>query len=437
MTALRNVSKMNKTELINCLVNQRHYKRYLEIGMHDRQHNLAYVQCKYKAHVACGPGSNFAESYQYFFNHANERFDIVFIDGIHTEEQALADIHHAFKILNEGGTIILHDCMPPDAWHQRGLEDFSEGENWNGTVWKAVLRTFNETRCRCSLVDTDWGCGIIDTTGNQTPLHRELPAELDYELHYKWLLVYRMSVADFLREHIKVFYHLACMGNWKQVCEEQLEQLERNGFRNVDVTVLGEKEDVQRTQMICENIKLDARIIFSSPQLTWFEMPALQAIEEYAKQNEGWILYLQSKGVSNPSDETKVKWRRLMMRELVENWENCVLQLPRYDLVGVNWRDMPPVSHFCGNFWYASTAYLRKLANFNDYYQNPRFQIWDAINHKRLGCEFWIGSAIEKPNVLSLFCRNIDFCNHEYWRDKFRLEKYEKNLVTSANRFTL
>jgi hypothetical protein len=397
--------------------------------MHGKQHNFAHVHCIHKVSVPCGPTSNFEENYNFFFDYSNEKFDIIFIDGLHTEEQVLKDINNAFKNLTEGGIIILHDCMPPDAWHQRSLEDFREGENWNGRAWKAVLRIFNQTKYKCSLIDTDWGCGIIDTMGTQSPLCRELPAELDYELHYKWLLGYKISVVAFLRERVKVFYHLACMGNWQNVVEEQLRQLNENGFRQVNLTVLGAKDDLEKINMISEKFKLETHIIFNASQLTWFEKPALLAIEKYAKQNEGYVLYLHSKGVSNPVDKTKIIWRRLMMRELVEKWENCVLQLPKYDLIGVNWREMPPVPHFCGNFWYASTLYLRRLVNFDEYYQNPRFQIWDAINHKRLGCEFWIGSAIEKPNVLSLFCRNVDFCNEDYWKYKFKVEKYERNSI--------
>lgn len=423
---------MNKADLINYLIKQRNYKRYLEIGMHGQQHNFAHIQCCDKIHLASGSTPHFDESYNFFFNYSNEKFDLIFIDGIHTEDQVLKDINNAFKSLKEGGTILLHDCMPPDAWHQRGVEEFHQGENWNGTVWKAVLRIFNQTKYKCTLIDTDWGCGIIDTAMSQSPLFRDLPPDLDYEVHYKWLLGYKTSVTAFLRDRIKLYYHLACMGNWQQVLEEQLLQLRENGFQQINMTVLGGKEDLQRVNLTCENLKLDADIIFHDSELNYFEQPALLAIEEYAKQNEGHVLYLHSKGVSNPNDDTKVKWRRLMMRELVENWESCVLQLTKYDLIGVNWRDMPPVSHFCGNFWYASTQYLRKLVNFKHYYQNPRFQIWDAINHKRLGCEFWIGSANEKPNVLSLFCRNVDFCNKDYWRDKVRIGKYERNFSSRS-----
>jgi hypothetical protein len=142
------------------------------------------------------------------------------------------------------------------------------------------------------------------------------------------------------------------------------------------------------------------------------------AIQDHAQIHSGFVLYLHSKGVSNPADETKGKWRRLMMRELVEKWEDCAIQLPYYDIIGVNWREMPPISHFCGNFWYASTKYVRTLADFEYYYDHPHYQIWDAVHNKRLGCEFWISSSPNEPRMLSLAYSNVDFCNPEFWRNK-------------------
>ena len=410
---------MKKTELINYLINQRGCKRYLEIAAHDEQNNFAYIRCEHKV-------TTFPNTSDEFFERNREKFDIVFVDGLHTEMQTLKDISNAFRNLTKGGIIVIHDCMPPDAWHQREPEEFREGENWNGTVWKAALRLFNESGYKCSLLDTDWGCGIIDTAKSQLPLQKELPQELNYQLHYGWLLEYKTSVAAYLREQVKVFYHLACMGNWEHVFEEQVFLLQGNGYQGINMTVLGSDKDLHIAKSICSKVNMKINVIFHGTELTFFETPAFLAIEKYVQQNKGYVLYLHSKGVSSPDDITKAKWRRLMMRELVENWEYCTLQLPYYDIIGVNWREMPPVSHFCGNFWYASTKYLSALPDFRHYYENPHYRITDAINEKRLGCEFWIGSGKGKPNLLSLFCRNVDFCNKEYWKGQIRTEKTKK-----------
>jgi hypothetical protein len=308
--------------------------------------------------------------------------------------------------------------MPPDAWHQRELEFYREGEDWNGAVWKAILRVFNQTNYKCALLDMDWGCGVIDTAQTQVPARRELPTELAYERHYAWLLAYKLSVAAYLRGRLQVFYHLACIGDWRRVFSEQMQQLQQNGFREINVTVLGTEQDLSTSNSTCVELNLSARVIFHASDLTYFERPTMRAVEEHARHNEGYVLYLHSKGVSTPGHIAKAKWRALMMRELVENWEYCIEQLLYYDVIGVNWRDMPPISHFSGNFWYATTDYLRKLTDFESYYARPSYQIWDAINDRRLGCEFWIGSSRAAPRVLSLVCRNVDFCSDEFWKGR-------------------
>lgn len=197
-----------------------------------------------------------------------------------------------------------------------------------------------------------------------------------------------------------------------------MEQLEQYNFKEIQLSLLGSQEDLTTARSILGNLEIEILTLFYDPDLHCFERPALKAIEGYARQYNGHVLYLHSKGVSNPGDESKVKWRRLMMRELVENWRSCIQQLNNYDVIGVNWRDLPPVSHFCGNFWYASTSYLRKLSDFDIYYNNPLYKIWDKINDKRLGCEFWIGSGPKTPKILSLAYRNVDFCNQRFWWSK-------------------
>lgn len=423
---------MNRTALINFLIRQRNGKRYLEIGFIEEDLNFDGIHCIVKEAVANNPGKDFHVNSNVYFEQVKEKFDLIFIDGYHTEGQVSRDLQNAFKCLAPDGLIVLHDCMPPDEWHQREPSAFKEKENWNGTVWKAALRAFNSSPFKCTLLDTDWGCGIIDTAATQVPIRLDLPKLLNYGQHYPLLQKYKTSVGAYLQQQVKVFYHLACMGNWKEVFTEQFILLKDYNFLWIDCTVLGTAEDLQFVYSFFEEIQINATVIFISPELALFEKPAFIAMQEYANQYDGYVLYLHSKGVSNPADTTKAKWRRLMMHELVVNWQNCISQLPQYDAIGVNWREMPPVSHFCGNFWYASTQYLRKLPDFNKYYDNPRYRISDQINSKRLGCEFWIGSYAVKPKILSLAYRNVDFCNAGFWNDKF-ISGYEKKNLSIAS----
>ena len=407
---------MTRTEIINFFVKHRGFQNYLEIGVDNEQHNFAHIECKRKVAVENKTPSSTTNGSDAFFSKNSRRFDIILIDGLHLENQVLKDIDNALDCLSEGGVIVLHDCLPPDEWHQRGHEAYEEGESWNGTVWKAVLRHFNSSHNKCYIIDTDWGCGIIDTSETQHPWNITLPEDLNYNCDFQLLERYTINSAEFIRNHIGVFYHLACMGNWKEVFREQMMALHKNDFRKLKLTVLGSNEDLEYVEELGRTLGLKFELLFNESELTNYERPGMLAIQEYAKEKEGYVLYLHSKGVSQPKDVTKFKWRRLMMKELIHNWKKCVMQLPNYDVIGVNWRDLPPVSHFCGNFWYASTSYIRRLPDFQYYYDHPRYQIWDSHHSKRLSCEFWIGSASRKPKILSLKYRNVDFCNPSFWK---------------------
>jgi hypothetical protein len=111
------------------------------------------------------------------------------------------------------------------------------------------------------------------------------------------------------------------------------------------------------------------------------------------ERHGGYVPDFDSKGVSAPDSGWKGAWRKLMMDELAVKWDAVLPPLSDYDAIGVSWREMGSISHFCGNFWHASIAYVRKLAPFRDCYEHPPHAIYDAVSDKRLGCEFWIGST--------------------------------------------
>jgi hypothetical protein len=229
---------------------------------------------------------------------------------------------------------------------------------------------------------------------------------------------YITGLAKFIREYLKVFFHLACLENWQLIFLEQMAMIKKSDFKTINLTVLGSDKDLIKVNSICQNFSLSFNVIYHDHAFTHYEIPSILAVQEYSRNHGGYVLYLHSKGVSNYADQNKAKWRKLMMHELIENWEYCLHQIPYYDVIGVNWCDVPPISHFSGNFWYASTQYLRKLPDFNWYYDHPQYKIWDAYHYKRLTCEFWIGSSKEKPSILSLAYRNVNFCDSTFWASK-------------------
>ena len=95
----------------------------------------------------------------------------MFIDGLHTYEQTLRDVHNCLKLLKEDGVIILHDCnpvsesaaYPADSWEQ--TESFElEGwtGEWSGDVWKTIVYLRSTRKdLKIFVLDCDYGIGII------------------------------------------------------------------------------------------------------------------------------------------------------------------------------------------------------------------------------------------------------------------------------------
>lgn len=160
---------MQRYDIINLLIKRNNYKRYLEIGVRNPDECFNLIDCEISHGVDPGYEGDFPVTFKLtsdeFFKSNQETYDIIFIDGLHIDFQVEKDILNSLKILNEGGSIVLHDCNPPTIYHAR--EDYSDINTiaytaWNGSVWKAVVKIRSEIdSIYTSVVDTDWGVGII------------------------------------------------------------------------------------------------------------------------------------------------------------------------------------------------------------------------------------------------------------------------------------
>lgn len=98
--------------------------RYLEIGV-DQGACLAHVarSCPTVTGVdpvapeRYVPGEFCQTTADGFFARDTRRWDVIFIDGDHSYEQALRDYHHAVAALADNGTIFLHDTWPTEEHH--------------------------------------------------------------------------------------------------------------------------------------------------------------------------------------------------------------------------------------------------------------------------------------------------------------------------------
>lgn len=406
---------MTRTDIINSFIHRRGYKTYLEIGVGEVGWNFAQVDCQWKCAVDPAPHLPLIDhqtTSDEFFRNNGLRFDLVFIDGLHQEDQVRRDIGNALAHLNPGGAVVLHDCLPPNEWHQRPYDDYAPGENWNGDVWKAVLRHFAASPWECYIVDCDWGCGVIDTRSPRHAPSGEVPEDLEYKAHFSLLRPFVQSEAQFLSHiyGVQVFYHVAGLGNWHEVVREHFRVLADVGLPTLTISHVGCADDLLILSRAIAEFGLQAEVASHCDDVKAFEAPAMRLIEAWARDAVGSVLYFHTKGVSAPNSDHKRKWRELMTRETIGRWKENVRDLDDHDVVGVNWRECAPIPHFSGNFWWARADWIRSLAPFDAYYQTPCYYPNDWGEGLRLACEFWIGSAPRRPRVKSLVCSNVDFC---------------------------
>lgn len=230
-----------------------------------------------------------------------------------------------------------------------------------------------------------------------------------------------------------IIYHVACMGNWKNVVIEQLDLIRDSGLNGLNVSILGSVEDRRWFENTAAERNIEATVRFESSNLLLFEIPAIRMVEDWAKSHgEGYLLYFHTKGVSSPWSPVKRKWRQLMGERVISGWKkNCEHLLDGFDAVGVNWKDVPPVSHFPGNFFIATASFLRSLEDFSHYYLNPR-HVRDE-NYYRIAAELWVGSGDRTPRVVSLVSKGEAIESPCYWR-KYRdlVVEGERTLVLGS-----
>jgi hypothetical protein len=175
---------MTRTEIINSLIDKHGYENYLEIGVNTPS-QPGYNWVGVKAKIKHGVDPNVDTTYrmpsdEFFEKHITQKYDVIFVDGLHLFEQVYRDIINSLAWLNDGGSIIVHDCNPTEEITQR-RERASDA--WHGDVWKTIVKLrIENVDLSIRTVDTDEGCAIIQK-GDQTLLHI-LPEENPYDYSF-------------------------------------------------------------------------------------------------------------------------------------------------------------------------------------------------------------------------------------------------------------
>lgn len=187
-------SMSSRGTVLGTLLETYQYQDYLEIGC---DYDSVFSSMKPLVTTAIGVdpvrGGTHRMTSDDFFHQNNQRFDLVFVDGLHTAEQTIRDIENSLKILNPGGSIVVHDCNPRFAYRQFNTSDIN-----NGDVWKVVALLRYADDLEVVTVDVDHGVAVIQKRANRHPLpesillkYKEHSGNILHALDYQDLELHR------------------------------------------------------------------------------------------------------------------------------------------------------------------------------------------------------------------------------------------------------
>lgn len=165
-------NQLTHTDLINKIIKEKGYKRYLELGVFNRSHNFDLINCQWKFCVDPDPEAkaNFVGSSDEFFESNYQMFDCCWIDGMHTAEQVKRDFDNCLRFLSEDGIICMHDVNPPEkitTCVPRGNQ-----REWCGSVFEFACQLNTYDGIDFYTWPQDYGCTVVwkDITKKGTPM---------------------------------------------------------------------------------------------------------------------------------------------------------------------------------------------------------------------------------------------------------------------------
>lgn len=150
-------TNFNRIAVVNLLLADKTNGRYLEIGC-DTNSLFDSVIARNKVGVDPQRGGTHRLTSDQFFQQNRDRFDVVFIDGLHTYEQTRQDVVNALRCVPKNGWIALHDMFPCN-WQEEHVPRVSVA--WTGNVWKVAFELARGEGLDFKLLRIDQGVGVV------------------------------------------------------------------------------------------------------------------------------------------------------------------------------------------------------------------------------------------------------------------------------------
>lgn len=165
----------NHTELLNAIIEKYNLKSYIELGVQTPEQNFYKINVPLRLGVdPCLPDlpspqaryNLISDTSDSFFDKLSsiwldrwpQKYDLIFIDGLHHADQVKRDFENSLRCLSDNGFILIHDTLPDEEQYTTVPR---ETRRWYGNVfaWAMTLNqydgigfvTFN-IDCGCTLV---------------------------------------------------------------------------------------------------------------------------------------------------------------------------------------------------------------------------------------------------------------------------------------------
>jgi len=150
---------------------------YLEIGC-DKNTLFDSIHADFKIGVDPKRGGTHRMTSDDFFAQNQDKFDVIFIDGLHIYNQVHRDVENALACLKPSGWICLHDMLPATAQVEHVPR---QQEYWMGDVWKLGFELAQSNGVEFQILTADCGVGVARVPDPSKVQLKDLSAELGSE----------------------------------------------------------------------------------------------------------------------------------------------------------------------------------------------------------------------------------------------------------------
>jgi len=197
-------------------------------------------------------------------------------------------------------------------------------------------------------------------------------------------------------KNIVGYLHICQKNNWERSFDMIINSLKSNGLyeatREIRCGIVSDNESLALNNRF-DDPKIKIIFIKHSSQ---YERPTLLHMRDHANSDpcntSYW--YFHSKGIKHfetHNEPNVVDWINMLLYWNSYRWRLAVKALEIYDLYGANgmiWNDH---LHFLGNFWWANSAYIKRLPN--------------TIGDDYLDPEFWC--CLAEPNMCNIYTNHL------------------------------